>query len=788
MLKNFIKVAVRNLIKQRFYSLINILGLAFGMAVCLLIGFYVSNEVSYDRFHSKADRIYRILTYAKVGESEFKGAFTSPGVMKPIMAEIPEIEDATRMDLMTDQIIKVGDKSVTEPKTLAVDAGFLKVFDFQLLQGNPETALVEPFSALLTEASAQRIYGSTDVLNKTFVMNDKEFKITGVIEEAPSNTHFHYGIIFSLNSLTRKHEITNWGNLSLLTYLVLKKDTDIAQFESKLNSLIPKYFEDYEDFKKTNATWEMSLQPVIDVHLYSHYTGELEPGGDIKYVYIFISVAIFIVIIACINFMNMATARSVHRAKEVGIRKVMGSYRQTLIGQFLSEAILMSLLAAILAVGLVELVKGSFNELSGKTLEMNILNSPSNLLMIGIFALVVGLAAGIYPAFYLTSFQPVQVLKGTFKSGKGSVLFRNSLVVFQFVISVTLIVCTFVVNSQLQFMSEKKLGFEKENVIVVSNIDKLKDRKASFLEALENQSGVSGVSHSKARPFGDYDATYFALIGKEDEGQIFNFTYVGNDFVSTMGMEMLLGRQFSEEFTDTASVIFNEAAVLKLAIEGDPIGREVEIDGNDFTIVGVVKDFHFQSLHTPILPMALIKNDYTTNAFIRIGAGNYHQAITDIENTWKQFTNGEPFSYSFVDQEFDSLFKSEQKLSSLFISFTSLAIFIACLGLFALSAFMAEQRTKEIGVRKVLGASTTNLLIMLSKDFTKLIVIAIVLASPLAYFMMNYWLEDFAYRVNINLWIFGIAAILALVLAWITVSFQSLKAAGANPVDSLKSE
>ncbi|MDN4165077.1 ABC transporter permease [Cytophagales bacterium LB-30] len=787
MLKNYIKVALRQLWKQRFYSLINIFGLATGMTVCLLIGFYVADELSYDRFHKKAERIHRVLTFAKVGESEFNGPISSPALMKDVVAELPDIEAATRLDFRTDQIIQVGDKSVTEPKVVAVDTGFFSIFDYKLIQGNPKTALAEPFTAVLTPESAQRLFGTEEVLNRTFSMNDKEYKVTGIIEAAPANAHFHYGILYSFSS-SYKEAITNWGSLNVYTYFLLKEGTQVAEFDKKLNGLFPKYFEDYESFIKLEASWSMAMQPMTDIHLKSHYMGEIEPGGDIRYVYIFLSVALFIVVLACINFMNLATARSAHRAKEMGVRKVMGSMRQALIGQFLTEAILLSSIAVVLSIGMVELAKGYFNEVSGKLLTMNILDSPLNLMFILSFALLVGLAAGSYPAFYLTSFQPIQVLKGTFKAGKGSATFRNGLVVFQFVISIGLIVCTLMVNNQLQYMSHKKLGMDKENVLVVANLDKLKENKASFLERLKGERTVVSATHAEASAFSNYDGTYFALPEDEDNGQIFNFTQVGNDYIQTLGIEMKEGRAFTEQFVDTASAILNESAVKRLGME-DPVGKKILINGDRYlTVVGVMKDYHFQSLHSPILPLVLEKGNVTSQALVRIQAGDYSESIAAIENLWNEYAPGIPFHYTFVDQEFEKLFQSEQKLGRLFIGFISFAIFIACLGVFALSAYTAEQRTKEIGVRKVLGASEMNLLLLLTKDFTKLVILALLIASPLAYLAINHWLNDFAYRVSIQPSVFVLAAGIAVSLALLTVLFQSLKAAKANPVKSLKSE
>ncbi len=787
MLKNYLKVAIRNLLKQKFYAFINVLGLAIGIATALLITLYILDELRYDQFHEKADRIYRLATHVRIGESEFNAPFTSAAVAGPLVEEVPEVETAVRMIRWDTQIVRRETQAITEKNVIAADADFFKVFSFPLKEGDPETALSAPNTVVLTEAKAHLYFPEGEAVGNTLYIDNQLFKVTGIMEEVPVLSHFHFNIVYSFTTLPRSKE-TNWGNINTYTYFLLREGSDIGGVNSKFEALLDKYFEEYRDMQQMGSVFEMFVQPLTSLHLRSHLMEEWEPNGSLHQLYIFGAIALFIILIASINFMNLATARSADRAKEVGVRKTLGSLRSTLIKQFLAESLLMSVLAMGVALGLAELCRIPFNQVSGKNITLDFTANFWLFPGIVFFTVVLGLLAGSYPAFYLTRFRPVEVLRGRLAAGSKGNTFRNSLVVFQFVISITLILCTLLVYQQLGYIRNKDLGFDKENILIIPQSDKLGAQQEAFRQALLEAAAVTSVAFSTNAPFGSYDGMYFNVKGKDKQGQIFNYLPVSYDYLETMDVQLQEGRNFSREFAgDTASVLINEETVRQLGLE-QPIGSVLEYHDQQATVVGVIKDYHFESLHSKIHPLVLFLTEQGEHTEVKVQSDNLPETLAFVEAQWKNHAPDTPFAYSFLDEDFDVLFKTEQRLGQLFIIFTGLAIFVACLGLLALAAFVAEQRTKEIGIRKVMGATVGNIITLLSKDFTRLVLIAFCIAVPIGYFAMTRWLQGFAYRVDISLWTFLAVGMIALLIAGLTVSYQSLKAALANPVDSLRNE
>ncbi|MGD1893642.1 MAG: ABC transporter permease [Cyclobacteriaceae bacterium] len=799
MLRNYLTIAFRNLRKRPFYTSINIFGLALGMACTLLIIVYILHELSYDRFHRNADRIYRLGMHVEVGESGFIGARVSPGVSQPFTEEITEVAMAVRMNQHSNKILRRGDITIKEDNILAADSGFFQLFNFPLLQGNPETTLQKPNSVVMTEAVSQKYFQNENPVGQQILIDDEVFQVTGIMEEVPTTSHFKFDIVYSFLS-DPASKIDDWGNIDAYTYFLLQENASIKNVDVQAEELLKKYFGEYDLFQELGYTVEMFTQPMTEIHLHSHMRGEFEANGDVKYLYIFGAIALFTLLIACINFMNLATARSADRAKEVGIRKTMGSLRAELIRQFLGEALLLSLFSTLLALALAELLRIPFSQIADKPIHLpyHELWFIPTVILLGI---LVGVLAGSYPAFYLTRFRPMQVLRGRLVAGSKNVYLRNSLVVFQFAISIVLIVCTLAVNRQLQYIRNKDLGFTKENVLVLDNGKSLEDSKDAFYNALTGLSEVKGVSFTDVSPLAGYNGTVFIPAVRVDsiEGETFrdedalilNSMMVSHDYLPTMNIQLKEGRNFSRTIAaDSANyaIILNEQAVKALGLP-QPIGSTVMVASEfEGKVVGVVEDYHYQSLHSQVEPLVLVLSDQQNYVEISITSNDLPRTVATIEEQWKQHTDGMPIDYSFLDEDFDALFKADERTGMIFGGFSLLAIAIACLGLLALAAFMAEQRNKEIGIRKVLGASVKNIVILLSKDFTRLILIAFVVATPLAYWAIQQWLNDFAYRTNIGLSTFVLSGTMALLIALLTVSYQSIKAAVANPVDSLRNE
>ncbi|MEM9833904.1 MAG: ABC transporter permease [Bacteroidota bacterium] len=805
MFKNYLKITLRNLANQKLYTFLNVVGLSIGIASCLLILLYIHHELSYDTFHEKADRIYRVGLNGKIADQEIFTTNTTPPLAFTAVEEFPEVKSAVRLYThWGSPVVRYGETVISEEDVYLADSTFFDVFSFPLLAGDPKTALVEPNSIVIPEDEAQKYFGDEPPLGKTLLLdNDKTPNtVTGVLAKLPDNSHFHFSMLRSMSVLDYSRS-EGWFNNSFQTYLLLHEEASAEALEAKLPGLITKYIGpevqqflgvSLEDFFEQGNKYGYFLQPMLDIHLYSDLEDELEPNGDITYIYILAAIGFFIILLACINFMNLATARSSNRAKEVGVRKTLGSLRTHLVRQFLSESVLLSLIATVLALVAARLLLLPFNSLAGKEISSALFTSPWFLLSLLGLMLLVGVLAGSYPALYLSSFRPAEVLKGKLKAGMKSSGIRNGLVVFQFFISITLIICTLLVYQQLEYTRTKNLGFEKENVVIVDGLWRLDAGKQEVLrQDLTSQSSVVNASISNNVPPGVNNTTIFRK--KADEQDILVSTYhIDYYHLPTMQIEILAGRNFSRDFpTDTAALLLNEAAVREFGFD-DPLNEEIQYFGGEYgqseiyKVVGVFKDFNFETLRNNIRPLALMLTTQGSQISVRTAQGDVAASLTTVEELWKKYAADQPFQYSFLDEDFDALFRAEQRLGQVFSVFTGLAILVACLGLLGLAAFMAEQRTKEIGIRKVLGASVTSVVVLLSKDFTKLVLISFGLAIPLAYFVMHSWLKGFAFRISIGPGTFVLAGVSALVIAWLTVSWQSVKAASANPVKSLRSE
>ncbi len=793
MLTNYLKIALRTLRKKPFYTGINILGLAIGMSACLLISLYVLDELSYDRFHEKADRIYRVTTQTDFNGRESRNASTNYHIAEVIDDEIPEIEHTTRVQQLWKQTIKVNDQFFGEEDAIAADPNFFSFFTFPLVEGDPATALREPSSVVLTEKLAQSLFGqSVGAVGETLNIGDQVYRVSGVAKNPPTNAHFHFDLIKQFEPRTQ--EQVNWGNVNGLvsTYFLLAENAAVDDVSQKIKEIGIKYNPDIaEGIKLGRFDVNFPLQSLTSIHLHSHLDMELEGNSDIRYVYIFAAIALFILIIAIINFVNLATARSADRAKEVGVRKTLGSVRSALVGQFMAESLLVSFIAMLLALGLAEIFRRPFNELAAKSLTLSVTENGTMWLTILVIALLVGVIAGLYPALYLTKFRPVDVLRGRLSSSRRGRKLRNLLVVFQFATTIGLIVCTGLVYQQLQYLQNKSLGYTKDNVVLLPN--QLGESHDAFVNEISTYPQVVTTAFSQQSPHQITNGQGGLQVRGQNENQAYqlNRLLADENFLAAFDIALRAGRNFSTELaSDTAAMILNEAAVRKMSIK-DPLQAQIRRSDQWYRVIGVVEDFHFQSLHNPITPLFIVLDRSRSNYHVlevRISGQDVPGTLAFLQSTWEKYATDAPFTYSFLDQDYEALYRAESRLSQVFGIFTGLAIFVACLGLLALAAFLAEQRTKEIGIRKVMGASVRSIVLLLSKGFTRLVLIAFVIAIPLAYWAMHTWLSDFAYRINISAWPFLLAGGVALLIAWLTVSYQSIKAALSNPVDALRDE
>lgn len=805
MLKNYIKTALRNLSRNKLYSFLNITGLAIGMACCFMIFFYVQDELSFDRFHEKADRIFRVTSHFVIQDRDMDFA-SSAHVQGPMFKdEYPEVEDYVRFNSFgSRRIIRYEEKMFTEEKFIWVDNSVFNVFSFNLIKGNREDVLTKPNTVVITEDMAEKYFGDEDPVGKNLLVHgDTLYLITGVVENIPKNSHVRPDFLASFSTLelepTGNAAQDLVSNVDYYTYLLLREGADYKALERKFVGFVDKYLAPV--IKSIAGTAEYGLQPLTSIYLYSDKENELDRTSDISYIYLFSAIGLFILLLACLNFMNLSTARSANRAKEVGLRKVVGANRGQLIKQFLGESMILTFIAVLLAVVLVYASMQIFNQISGKEMSRDVIFNP--VLLLGLFGLfiVIGIIGGSYPAFFLSAFHPAEVLYGRLKRGAKSSLLRIVLVSLQFTVSIVLIIGTLLVNKQLNYVRNHRLGYDKDHVIAlrIRNEDTQKKSRTIKQELLQHPN-VLKVSASSSLPLGQNSFSAFQPGGKPmTEMSMFFTQIVDEDFLDTYNIELVQGRNFSLEFsTDPQeAIIINQVAVDKMGWQDNPLGKEINAfmsltERKGYRIIGVVSDYHFQSLHEEIQPLILFNaspygGDYYRIS-IRVKPENIQETVVFIKSKWGEFDSLYPLEYVFVDDQYDALYRTEERLGKLVGYFTILAIIIGCLGLFGLSSYSAEQRTKEIGIRKVLGASIPGIVFLLVREFTKWVFLAVVIAWPIGYFAMKAWLRNFAYRINLGVDTFIGAALLALVIAVLTVTFQAARAAMTNPVNSLKYE
>lgn len=815
MLKNYLRIAIRSLIKQKVYTIINVLGLSTGIASCILIVMFVTNEFSYDSFHTNADNIYKVALERKYPNHSTNYAIIPHSYADVMQHDFPEVTSVVKMGGPINQVVvNYKDehdevKQFEEDFIMAADSNFFTFFSIRVLKGDPKKVLLQQNDVVLTEETAKRYFGNSDPVGKTIRMFNQDFHVSGICENVPDNSHFKFDFLSKWDdNFFGGGNQSNFTTFSAHVYIQLKPGADAKALQAKFPKMVDTYAaaqierdlgKSWEDYKKEGNGYTYFLQPLKSIHLDPrNVEAKMQPGGNLNYVYFLISVAALILVIACINFMNLATARSAERAREVGVRKTMGSLKSQLVFQFLTESIVLSLFATALALTITWFVLPSFNNLVDKNLVLDF----TGILPVGLLgiALLVGFLAGSYPAFALSSFNPVVVMKGNFTSNTKGTWLRNGLVVFQFFISIVLIVGTMVVAEQMQYMQNKSLGYDKEQMVIVERVFALENNARTFTEEVKRIANVEKAA-SAFSLLGRQGDFFGAQFTPEGSSEILTTKTMGIDdtFAETVGFEFTEGHGFSESTNDSLSIILNETAVKTLDI-ADPIGKKLSQvqrtpQGNvtvQYTIIGIIKDFNFQSLRDPVTPLTIQSNESfgggAAYIYARVKGKNATTVISDIEAAWKKIAPDQPFKYQFLDQNLTAQYESEKRAGKVFAIFSGLAIIIACVGLFGLAAYTANLRTKEIGIRKVLGASVGGIVVLLSKDFTKLIVIAFILATPFAWYMMDTWLQNFAYRIQLGVGIFLFAGVIALLIAWITVSYQSIKAAIVNPVKSLKNE
>ncbi|MDO1447357.1 ABC transporter permease [Rhodocytophaga aerolata] len=802
MLKNYFIIAFRSLLRHKVFSLINIWGLAIGMAACLLIVLFIADELQFDQHHVKKQRIYRVEGASiRGGQNMEPFAKTNFGLAPLLQTAFPAIESYVRMDIVPD-LVKYKNQQFIEGRIGFADSTFFDIFSFQFVQGNPANALDEPNSVVITENIARKYFGAESPLDKQLTINEDLVKVTGVIKEAPRTSHFQVDLVVSIRTVEPRYP--DWmrhprsGGTSHYTYVLLPENYNSQTIESQFNGFINKYVGE-------NATnyMQLTLQPLTNIHLYSQSNDQIEANGSITYVYIFAAVAFIILLIACINYMNLTTARSIERAKEVGLRKVVGASKSQLISQFLGESVLISILALMVAYVIAFLAMPWFNELSGKELSVSFTNNLWIAVGLFTFSLLVGLLAGSYPAFFLSAFKMTSVLKGNVtKTGSSSLALRKSLVVMQFGISIILIVSTLLISTQMQFIRNTKLGINTDQILTIPLSSKVSARFEAVKSALLQNSQVLGVTGANNElTTGRTNWRQYKVRDNTKEEISIATMDVDPDFFKTLQTEIIAGRGFSKDFPSDVkdAWVVNETAAKFLNLDNpvnEPLSGNV-FNGKDWgmkqgRIIGVVKDFHFSSLHNEIKPAVFNLSSPVSNPiqfmWVRIQGKDMPATIGFIERTWKKFDAEFPLQYSFMDEDIQNLYVAEQRFLQVFITFATLAIFIACLGIFGLASYTATQRTKEIGIRKVLGASVPSIVLLLSKDFTRLVLLSFIIAAPIAWYMMHQWLQNFAYRIDIGPSVFIISGLLALLIAWLTVSYQSVKTALMNPIKSLRNE
>lgn len=801
MLSNYFKIAWRNILKNRTMFGINILGLTLGIASCLLIGIFVVDELSYDRYNEHADRMYRVVLKANINGEELKEAVVGAPIGVSLKQDLPQVENATRIAKFYDPEVKYNNETFENLKVAYADANLLDFFTLPVVKGNATNPLENPNAVVITEQEAKHLFGEENAIGKTIFINGNQQEVTALIKDIPKTSHFHFDAFVSMNG-NNEAKSTSWVNSGFATYVLLKEGADFTEVEKQFPGMLEKYMGpqiqeaigvSYSEFKAQNA-FGIYLQPLLDIHLKSDFSNktEFENGGDIKYVYIFSVIAVFMLIIACINFMNISTATATKRAREVGIRKVLGSNKKQLIVQFITEVFISVVIAITLAIAVCYLALPFFNSLTGKTFAFSQIINLKFALTLAALALTITVLAGAYPAFFLSGFKPITALKSKFSSRKTTSL-RSGLVVFQFVISAGLILATLVVYKQLDFILNKDLGYNKEQVLVIRDAAMMDNTAMQSLKnELAQNSTVKSITQSAYLPAGESDNNVRGIFKNSNYLRKFFFYNVDSQYLSTLGMRLTSGRNFNDVTgVESDKAIINKEAAKVLGIADDPLGKQFQMDDNNgkktLTVIGVIDDFNFESLHKKIEPLVMVNQPYG-GLILKVNSDNIAKTLSDVSALWQKFDDSGSFDYVFLDESFEQNYQKEQKMGTVLLVFALLTIFVACLGLFGLVTYTAEQRFKEIGVRKVLGSSVTQIVAMLTKDFLKLILISFVIALPLGYYLMHQWLQDFAYRIEISVWLVLAAAIITLFIAFATISFKSIKAAMQNPIKSLRTE
>jgi putative ABC transport system permease protein len=807
MIKNYLKTAFRSLLKNKGFTAINVLGLALGLTTCLLIVFYVFDELSYDRYNTKADRIYRVNEDIKFAGNTNIVAQSPAPLADALKNDFPQVEQVVRFRSIGSMQVRKGNQEMKENRMVYADPSIFSVFTLPMIDGSPANALKDPHSVVITEDIAKKYFNAINVVGHVLTFDDTaQYKITGVIKDIPKQSHFHFDFFISMPSLGEGKD-PSWFNSNFNSYILLRPGSDYKKLESGLHDFLIRHAGlqlqavahiNFNTFEQSGSYLRFSLMPLKKIHLESSRGGELEANGNIQYVYIFSAIAIFILLIACVNFMNLSTARSSNRAREVGLRKALGSSRKSLIAQFLTESVMITFVSALIAIIAAWALLPVFNQMSGKELAVTPQIISRLLPVLFLIIIIIGCLAGSYPAFFLSAFQPIEVLKGKLAAGFKGGFLRSFLVVFQFAISIFLIIGTMVIYNQLNYIQSKDLGYNRDHVLIMQNVQALGNNAKTFKHEIKEIAGVQNATLTGALPNIDYVNTNSFFRDKViDPKRALNAGdwNVDADYINTLGIKMATGRNFSNEMlTDSTGLIINEAAA-KLLGFSNPLNQMLYLPQDNlakvmkaYHIIGVMKDFNFQSLRADVTPLVLMLNEDRGALSMRINSANIPALLAQVKQIWSELAPNQQFNYSFMDEDFDAMYRSDQRIGAISVAFTTLAIVIACLGLFGLAAYAAEQRNKEIGIRKVLGASVSTIVGMLSMDFIKLVLISIFIATPLAWWAMNKWLQDFAYKVNIQWYILAFGGIIAMFIAFFTISFQSIRAALANPVKSLRSE
>lgn len=809
MFANYIKTALRNIFRHKTYVVINILGLAVGFACSLLIFLFVIHELSFDKFNEKYDRIYRLYLVGRFGESEFKGAWTAAPTAKAFADEFPEVETAVRMQRWDESLIRIGDRKFTESKIALADSGFFNVFSLKLLEGDPNKALSQPNAVILTKSQTEKYFGDEDAMGQHLrIGNDTNlFTITGIMEDVPENSHLEFNILISFLTHPRAHD-DFWLSNSFATYVLLRENTSLESVESKIPHIIEKYVGpqvqkvlgmDLQAFSDAGNEYGIFMQPLSDIHLNPSIEADSKRPSDRKYIYVFSAIAFLILIIAAINYMNLSTARSARRSREVGLRKVVGSTKGMLVRQFILESILLTLISTGIAIVLVELLLPVFNNMLQTNLKIGYFTRWYVIPGLLLLTILIGFLSGSYPAWFLASFAPVKVLYGKLKVGLSNAVVRSILVVFQFLFSIALILSSLVIYKQIRFMLDKDMGFDKEQLMVIRRADALTKKIQPFKDELKKLPDVINVANSTAVPGYPNNNNGFQIEGKSAEQTfLLNVNWIDYDYLNTYKITLLDGREFKRDFpSDSVGMIINEEAVRRFGLK-DPFNTRFIQPGATveqrvyMNVVGIVRDFHFQSLQNEILPHVFIlkpeKWNWAGYLTIRIGKDNMSQTISQIEKIWNEFTGDEPFQYYFMDKEFEKFYKEEKRTAIIALAFSILSIFIACLGLFGLTSFATEQRAREISLRKVMGSSEGGIILLFTREVSLLIAISTLPAWLISYFFLKKWLQNFSYHIGLRPAEFIVSVLIVLVVALVTVSYRTFRAARMNPAEVLKYE